>query len=450
MGLHQKSVAFAVRYQIDSCVLSFEAINERICTLRLKGRFKNISLICIYAPTNMSDEEEKDKFYELLESTWSNLPNYDVKIILGDANAQICKENIWQSVAGKESLHNDSNDNGIRLLNMAVGANLKIVSTMFPRKNIHKETWYSPDGKTINQIDHVLIDTRHRKHVTNVRSIRGAECGTDHNLVLVTIYQRLAVEKKNKAKQNQMINWEKLKDPIVASNFRTNLICKFNEATPNDINVDIEVKWNRVKNTVLQCAKDLCGDKQKQPTKPWFDQECNEMIEKRRFSREKWLGANNEEERLRYQNINRSTTRLLRQKKRNWLKSLVEKAEQDRTNNNARDFYRTTRFFQKEYKPKAYGVKDKDGNILIQQSEGLVRWKEYFEELLNGDVEQDIELRPRYLNVQPEVEKPSLEEVTKAIQEMKNNKAPGEDGINSEIIKAGNDILAKEIYKLIL
>lgn len=112
---------------------------------------------------------------------------------------------------------------------------------MFPRKNIHKETWNSPNGMTKNQIDHVLIDTRYRKNITNVRSLRGAECGSDHNLVLVEIFQRLALEKRDKQKQKPLVDYEKLKDPIIASNFRTNFLNKY-ENNNNEDCEDIETK----------------------------------------------------------------------------------------------------------------------------------------------------------------------------------------------------------------
>jgi hypothetical protein len=46
-----------------------------------------------------------------------------------------------------------------RVVNFATSKDL-VKSMMFPQQNIHKYTWTSPDGKTHNQIDHLLIDRR--------------------------------------------------------------------------------------------------------------------------------------------------------------------------------------------------------------------------------------------------------------------------------------------------
>lgn len=447
-GKHEYGVAFAVRNNLDSAVIDFKAINQRLCTIRLKGRFKNISLVCIYAPIENADDDIKDDFYETLEEALNKLPNYDIKIILGDANAHVGKERIWHNVAGKESLHDVTNDNGTRLLNLAIGRNMKVVSTYFPRKNIHKETWNHPNGFSKSQIDHVLIDNRHKKNISNVRSIRKAEIGSDHNLVLIKIYQRLATEKCDSSKMGKIMDSEILKDPIKAHEFKSNVESKLRSIETNEI--DIDKRWEQLRNILQESAKEICGEKIKKRGKPWFDQDCSEIIDKRRKLREKWLETKHVNDKKTYDDINKETTKLLRKKKRNWLKGLVTRAEEERTANNSRDFYRTTRFFRTEYKPKAYGIKDKNGTVILQQKEGLNRWQEYFDELLNGQPRQQLEELPKYQNVQPQIEKPSLNEISEAIKTLKNNKAPGEDTINAEIIKAGKEVVAREIHKLIL
>jgi hypothetical protein len=75
---------------------------------------------------------------------------------------------------------------------------MRISSTSFPHKTIHKETWISPDGETKNQIDHVMIDSKHATDLSDVRSFRGVDCNTDHFLVRAMVKQRIAIGTKMK------------------------------------------------------------------------------------------------------------------------------------------------------------------------------------------------------------------------------------------------------------
>ena len=42
-----------------------------------------------------------------------------MKILLGDFNAKVGRENIFRPTIGSETLHQDSNDNGVRIVNFA-------------------------------------------------------------------------------------------------------------------------------------------------------------------------------------------------------------------------------------------------------------------------------------------------------------------------------------------
>ena len=78
------------------------------------------------------------------------------------------RENIFKPTFGDVSLHQDSNDNGVRTVNFATSENLVVKITMFLRRNIHKHTRTSADGKTHNQTDHILIDRRWHLSVHDV------------------------------------------------------------------------------------------------------------------------------------------------------------------------------------------------------------------------------------------------------------------------------------------
>lgn len=57
----------------------------------------------MYAPTEDSDEVDKDSFYDLIAAEYDKLPKYDTVILLGDFNAKVGKETYLKPVAGKYS-----------------------------------------------------------------------------------------------------------------------------------------------------------------------------------------------------------------------------------------------------------------------------------------------------------------------------------------------------------
>jgi endonuclease/exonuclease/phosphatase family metal-dependent hydrolase len=82
-----------------------------------------------------------------------------MEILLGDFNAKcVWRENNFEPTIGNESLHQDCNDNGVRIVNFATSKILVVNSMMFLHRNIHKYTWMSPDGMTHNRLDHILVD----------------------------------------------------------------------------------------------------------------------------------------------------------------------------------------------------------------------------------------------------------------------------------------------------
>ena len=69
--------------------------------------------------------------------------------------------------------------------------NLIITGTIFSHRNIHKATWKSPDGRTKNQIDHILISRQHRTTVLDTKVLRGADVASDHYLVRTKLRVKL-------------------------------------------------------------------------------------------------------------------------------------------------------------------------------------------------------------------------------------------------------------------
>ena len=73
----------------------------------------------VYAPSEEKSDYSKDSFYEELEQVYGNFPKYHKKIPLREINAKVRKENIFITTIWNESIHQDNNVNGVRIVNFS-------------------------------------------------------------------------------------------------------------------------------------------------------------------------------------------------------------------------------------------------------------------------------------------------------------------------------------------
>jgi exonuclease III len=128
---HQLGTGFIIDKKVRHLAIGFTLVNERISCLCVRGKFSNCSIINAHAPAEEKPEEEKEAVYEVLEKTYDACSRGDIKIVLGDMTAQIGKEDIYIKTIGKHSLHSQSNDNELRLINFA--GSMTIGSSVEPR-----------------------------------------------------------------------------------------------------------------------------------------------------------------------------------------------------------------------------------------------------------------------------------------------------------------------------
>jgi hypothetical protein len=74
-----------------------------------------------------------------------------------------------------------------------------ITGGVFTHRNIRKRTWLGPDDRTMNQINHVMIDQSHRLNVLDVRIYRNVDVDSDRCLVIARL--RFRIVRRNIKKQ---------------------------------------------------------------------------------------------------------------------------------------------------------------------------------------------------------------------------------------------------------
>ena len=456
-GRRDAGVAFAINNKIASGLQKLPSgVSERIMSLRVPiGKERHASLICVYAPTMTYPVEEKEHFYQELTKVVDKVPTADKLIILGDFNARVGKDHTtYEGVIGKFG-KGKKNQNGDLLLNFCTEHDLSITNTFFLQPDKNYYTWMHPRSKHFHLLDYVTVRKENLTDVLCTKAMRGAECSTDHYMLRTKLRMRIHVKRRKAPSEvPKRLDVSKLRK----QEHQTTLASEITKALENEEsvaeNADINEQWRDLKETVYKTAKDVLGHpKRKSPD--WF-QESEAIIQELLTEKEKLhkihLEENSERSKAKLTSAKAKVQREIRVIKDAWWNKKAEEMQEMADKNNSHGLFSELKTIYGPRTNTVAPVKTADGSKLCTDLQEITeRWREHFCTLLNQEGAADpdacnqLDQRP----VREDLCEPiSMVELEEAIQNTRSGKAPGQDGIPSDILQHGGPKLKEQLLSL--
>ena len=419
----QSGVAFYLSRNTENSLLGYNPINDRILSIRIHAKPANITFIQVYAPTSTADATEIEKFYEILKKTTDTAKTRDVVVILGDFNAKIGKNEEENGNVSSFGL-GERNERGDRLMDFALENDLIITNTTFKQHPRRLYTWTSPDGQLKNQIDYILVPARWRSSIQNVKTLPGADCGSDHELLSAKIRIKLRKLKK----QKPVVRYD-VSD--ISEQYRVEVANRFRALQLVEEEKEPEELANEIRDIMAEAAEKHIN-KKKKVNQPWISKTTLDLIEERKVL--KGMKDKDDRYRLKYKEVKSS----YKADKRMYLDRKCAKIEECKRRNDSRGMFEEIKSMTSSYKPRLGVIKDAAGQTLTESEDILGRWREYCEDMYKADSEGGDE--DDIVNIgQEEEPEPLREEVEAAIKNLKDGKSPGCDNIQAELIKASGE-----------
>ena len=174
---HAQGVAVAVSNKLTPMIIEVTPVNERIMRRRIRHSSGVISLVSVYAQTDLT---VKDAFYATLESVVDQCPRRDTLLIFGDFNASTGTDGDGYETCVCPHGSGPVDQNSIKFLDFARSHGLRVAGSWFQCPQSHRWICYSNTGGVAKEIDHVFVDGRWRM-IQNCRVYRCAQfLNADH------------------------------------------------------------------------------------------------------------------------------------------------------------------------------------------------------------------------------------------------------------------------------
>jgi exonuclease III len=226
-------------------IQNIQKISPRIMSITLNAN-PNITILSIYSPTNIADENKIKEFYNILDDYIKTVSIHNIILIIGDFNARIGRDSYSRNETkyiGSHTYSDQTNKNGIHLRDLCLSNNLIHLPSRFPHKPNHQWTWQHPKGPKA-QIDHILCCNKWKNSIKDCRA--------------QTISFKLSLRSNRKVQNKISYDWtffnnnKKLQDEY--ANAITNKFAILEELGDKEI-IDIQEKYSTIINVIEETNK---------------------------------------------------------------------------------------------------------------------------------------------------------------------------------------------------
>uniref|UniRef100_A0A915KF01 Uncharacterized protein n=1 Tax=Romanomermis culicivorax TaxID=13658 RepID=A0A915KF01_ROMCU len=86
---HERGIGFILSKEAARALIGWKPISDRIITAPFGYSRAKATVVQVYAPMDGAEDTVKNDFYDQLQDVFHDIPNRDLKILIGDLNAQV-------------------------------------------------------------------------------------------------------------------------------------------------------------------------------------------------------------------------------------------------------------------------------------------------------------------------------------------------------------------------
>jgi hypothetical protein len=442
---NKNGVGILVNKSLRDGVVDVKRQGDRMILVKLVVGDLVLNVISAYAPQVGHNESTKREFWEGLEDLVRRVPIGEKLFIGGDLNGHVGTSN-----TGFERVHGGfgygiRNQEGEDVLSFALAYDMVVANTLFRKRESHLVTFSS--GLHSSQIDFVLSRREDRRACIDCKVIPGESVVPQHKLVVADFRFRIRVQRGKRAKVART-KWWKLKGEASQA-FRERVI----KEGPWEEGGDANMMWTSMATCLRKVAVEefgvTKGSRREAKDTWWWNDEVQKVIrEKKDCFRCLYLdrsAANMEK----YKVAKKAAKRAVSEARGRAYEDLYKRLN---TKEGERDIYKMAKFRERKTRDvnEVKCIKDGDDQLLVKDEAIKRRWREYFDNLYNGEVESStIELDDSFDDTSTcFVRRIQESEVKEALRRMKGGKAMGPDGIPIEAWRGLGDVAIVWLTKL--